>query len=149
MFGIGAGELVVILVVALIVFGPSKLPEVGQMIGKGLREFRKAQAALSTTLDDVANEPEKKSAPVINKPVTENNSVAENKTVVAESNSVTEKKSAQVVKDNTAAPNNSMTADDIINLAKTNPIVNAAPVNPENNSVVKADTADKILAKEK
>ena len=49
MFGIGAGEFIVILVVGLIVFGPSKLPEVGRAIGKGLREFRKAQAALSQT----------------------------------------------------------------------------------------------------
>ena len=47
MFGIGAGEFIVILIVGLIVFGPGKLPEVGRAIGKGLREFRKAQAALS------------------------------------------------------------------------------------------------------
>ncbi len=62
MFGIGAGEFVVILIVGLIVFGPGKLPEVGRALGKALREFRKAQAALSATL----NEPEelvKKSPP--------------------------------------------------------------------------------------
>ena len=53
MFGIGAGEFIVILIVGLIVFGPSKLPEVGRAIGKGLREFRKAQAALSQTLNEV------------------------------------------------------------------------------------------------
>lgn len=53
MFGIGAGEFIVILIVGLIVFGPSKLPEVGRAIGKGLREFRKAQAALSQTLSEV------------------------------------------------------------------------------------------------
>ncbi|MBR3745614.1 MAG: twin-arginine translocase TatA/TatE family subunit [Selenomonadaceae bacterium] len=63
MFGIGAGEFVVILIVALIVFGPGKLPEVGRAIGKGLREFRKAQAALSQTLNSI-DEPEKKSPPV-------------------------------------------------------------------------------------
>lgn len=63
MFGIGAGEFIVILIVGLIVFGPSKLPEVGRAIGKGLREFRKAQAALSATLNEPLNEPEKKSTP--------------------------------------------------------------------------------------
>ena len=53
MFGIGAGEFIVILVVGLIVFGPSKLPEIGRALGKALREFRKAQAALSATLNDI------------------------------------------------------------------------------------------------
>jgi sec-independent protein translocase protein TatA len=39
---IGAGELILILVIALIVFGPKRLPEVGRTIGKSLREFRRA-----------------------------------------------------------------------------------------------------------
>ncbi len=60
MFGIGAGEFIVILIVGLIVFGPSKLPEIGRAIGKGLREFRKAQAALSQTLNEPLDEPQKK-----------------------------------------------------------------------------------------
>jgi sec-independent protein translocase protein TatA len=42
MFGIGAPELIVILVIALIVFGPGKLPEIGSALGKGVRDFRKA-----------------------------------------------------------------------------------------------------------
>ena len=67
MFGIGAGEFIVILIVGLIVFGPSKLPEIGRAIGKGLREFRKAQAALSQTLNEPLDEPPKKSAPVVEK----------------------------------------------------------------------------------
>ena len=57
MFGIGAGEFVLILIVGLIVFGPSKLPEFGRSIGKLLREFRKAQSALSTTLNELDCEP--------------------------------------------------------------------------------------------
>ena len=48
MFGIGIPELVLILIVGLIVFGPGKLPEVGRALGKGLREFKKAQNALTT-----------------------------------------------------------------------------------------------------
>jgi sec-independent protein translocase protein TatA len=42
MFGIGMQELMVILVIALIIFGPGKLPEVGSTIGKAIRGFKKA-----------------------------------------------------------------------------------------------------------
>ena len=43
MFNIGSQELLVILLIALIVVGPSKLPELSRSIGRGLREFRKVQ----------------------------------------------------------------------------------------------------------
>jgi len=42
MFGLGVTELVVILVLALLVFGPRKLPELGSFFGKSLRDFRDA-----------------------------------------------------------------------------------------------------------
>lgn len=42
MFGIGTQELVLILIIALIIFGPSKLPELGKSLGRGIREFRSA-----------------------------------------------------------------------------------------------------------
>jgi TatA/E family protein of Tat protein translocase len=52
MFGsIGGPELVLIFVVALLVFGPRKLPELGRAIGKGLAEFRKASNDLRQTLE--------------------------------------------------------------------------------------------------
>ena len=42
MFGIGMPELVVILVIVLIIFGAGKLPQIGEGIGKGIRNFKKA-----------------------------------------------------------------------------------------------------------
>jgi sec-independent protein translocase protein TatA len=41
-FNIGAPELIIILIIALVVLGPGKLPDVAQSLGKSLREFRKA-----------------------------------------------------------------------------------------------------------
>ena len=56
MFNIGPTELIVVLVIALVVFGPRRLPEVGRTVGKSLREFRKASQELrnelSLDLDD-------------------------------------------------------------------------------------------------
>ena len=51
MGSIGAPELIIILVVALIVFGPKKLPELGKSLGKGLAEFRKASNELKSTIE--------------------------------------------------------------------------------------------------
>ena len=50
MFGIGVPELLVIMVVALIVLGPKRLPEVAKALGKGLSEFRRATAGLTEEL---------------------------------------------------------------------------------------------------
>jgi TatA/E family protein of Tat protein translocase len=53
MFGsLGMPELVIILVIALIVFGPRKLPELGRSLGKSIGEFRKASNELKSTLDE-------------------------------------------------------------------------------------------------
>ncbi len=55
MFGrIGLPELVLILVIALIIFGPRKLPDIGRSIGRGLREFKQATTEISrnVSLDD-------------------------------------------------------------------------------------------------
>lgn len=52
MFGIGVSELLVILVVALIVLGPQRLPEVARALGKGLAELRKATGGLTEELRD-------------------------------------------------------------------------------------------------
>lgn len=45
-FNIGAPELIILLVLALIIFGPGKLPEVGQALGRTVREFRHASNEL-------------------------------------------------------------------------------------------------------
>jgi sec-independent protein translocase protein TatA len=56
MFNVGPTELMVILVLALIVFGPKKLPEMGRSIGKGLREFRSAQADIKREIREGLSE---------------------------------------------------------------------------------------------
>lgn len=51
MFDIGLQEMLVIGVIALLVFGPSKLPELGRMFGRALREFRKASDEFRSTVE--------------------------------------------------------------------------------------------------
>jgi sec-independent protein translocase protein TatA len=60
---LGFPELVIIFVVALIVFGPRKLPELGKSLGKGLSEFRRASNELKSTLDEEIRDEERRSAP--------------------------------------------------------------------------------------
>ena len=52
MFGIGVPELLVIMVIALIVLGPKRLPEVAKSLGKAFAEFRRATSDLSEELND-------------------------------------------------------------------------------------------------
>lgn len=52
MFGIGPTELIVIMVVALLVLGPSRLPELARTLGRGLTEFRRATAEVTEELDN-------------------------------------------------------------------------------------------------
>ena len=53
MFGsIGMPELIIIFVIALIIFGPRKLPELGRSLGKSIGEFKKASNELRTTFDE-------------------------------------------------------------------------------------------------
>lgn len=52
MFGIGMPELMVIAVIALLVVGPKKLPDLAKALGKGLSEFRKATQSATDTLKE-------------------------------------------------------------------------------------------------
>ena len=52
MFGIGMPELMVILVIALLVVGPKRLPDLAKTVGKGLSEFRKATEGATETLKE-------------------------------------------------------------------------------------------------
>lgn len=59
MLNIGPQELILILIVALVVVGPQRLPELGRTIGKALREFRKIQEDVKETIKfDLNDEPE-------------------------------------------------------------------------------------------
>jgi sec-independent protein translocase protein TatA len=63
MFGLGMQELVVIFVIALLIFGPKKLPELGRSLGRGLAEFKRASEELKEGLAvELAAEEEKRSA---------------------------------------------------------------------------------------
>jgi TatA/E family protein of Tat protein translocase len=53
MFNLGPFELLAIFVVALLVFGPDKLPEMGRQVGKAFREFKKFQASMESNVRDV------------------------------------------------------------------------------------------------
>ncbi|MFO7952237.1 MAG: twin-arginine translocase TatA/TatE family subunit [Bacillota bacterium] len=58
---IGLWEILLVLVVALVIFGPTKLPEMGRSIGNGLKEFRKATRDLKETISLEDNESDHKS----------------------------------------------------------------------------------------
>ena len=47
MFGLGPAEVILVLIIALIVFGPGRLPEIGQALGKSIREFRQATSEIT------------------------------------------------------------------------------------------------------
>jgi sec-independent protein translocase protein TatA len=56
-FGIGIWELLILLLVLLLVFGPKRLPEMGRQLGKGMREFKDSVSGNKDDGDDYADQP--------------------------------------------------------------------------------------------
>lgn len=75
MFDVGGGELMLIIFAVLLLFGPKKIPEVAQMIGKGVRKFREAQDEFTQHIRDISTQVESE-VQSVSKEVTEISSSA-------------------------------------------------------------------------
>ncbi len=66
MFGLGWQELLLIFFIALLVFGPRKLPEIGRSIGKAIAEFKKSSEELKEEIEKAVDEADKKEPDSLN-----------------------------------------------------------------------------------
>jgi len=76
---LGMSELVLILVIAMVVFGPSKLPEMGKALGRTMTEFRRASAASFADFEEVSNEVKQVKEEVIQAANTMKENIAQDK----------------------------------------------------------------------
>jgi len=65
MFGLSGGEIILILVVFLILFGSKKIPEFAQSLGKGMREFKKAASDIQTEIETESSTKKQPPAPPV------------------------------------------------------------------------------------
>ncbi|MCX6152870.1 MAG: twin-arginine translocase TatA/TatE family subunit [Candidatus Kapabacteria bacterium] len=56
MFDIGGGELILIVLAIIVLFGPKKIPEIAQMFGKGMQEFKRAQSQFTSQFNEIKSE---------------------------------------------------------------------------------------------
>ena len=63
MFGIGFQELIIIAIIALLIVGPKKLPDLAKTLGKGIRDFKNATDGITDDLKDTFKEEDKKADP--------------------------------------------------------------------------------------
>ena len=56
MFGLGAGEILVILFIVLLLFGAKKLPELAKGLGKGIKEFKNASSTIKDEVEKTVND---------------------------------------------------------------------------------------------
>ena len=59
MFKFGMGELIIILLIVLVLFGAAKLPEIGRALGKAIKEFKKAGKEVKDDIEEVTKEDKK------------------------------------------------------------------------------------------
>ena len=59
MFRFGMGELIVVLLIILLLFGAAKLPEIARSLGKSIKEFKKAGKEIKSDIDEVTKEEDK------------------------------------------------------------------------------------------
>ncbi len=87
MFGIGVQELIIIAIIALLIVGPKKLPDLAKTLGKGFRDFKNATEGISEDLKDALKEEDKtkpddglKDSLLLKKPAAEETKTAGNAT---------------------------------------------------------------------
>ena len=87
MFGIGVQELIIIAIIALLIVGPKKLPDLAKTLGKGFRDFKNATEGISDDLKDALKEEDKtkpddglKDSLLLKKPAVEETKTAGNDT---------------------------------------------------------------------
>lgn len=56
MFDVGGGELILIILAIIVLFGPKKIPEIAQMIGKGIRKFNQAKSEFESEINNIKND---------------------------------------------------------------------------------------------